>query len=174
MTDTIYSEPPDYLTRMRAVLSQVSEARVMDTGLAAIHGALCDPQVRSHLDKGVLVVNLGNQHTLAALATEDRVWGLLEHHTGALTRQSLVQWIQRFRNREDINQPVLSDGGHGCAYQTNGIPNLEFDLVAVTGPQRHMAQGLDWTLAAPFGNMMLAGCYGLVRAMHLASGIPWP
>jgi uncharacterized protein (DUF1786 family) len=174
MTNTIYKTPPAYLTRMKAALSQVPQGMVMDTGMAAIHGAFCDPKVRWHLHRGVLVVNLGNQHTLAALATEDRLWGLFEHHTGALNQQSLRQWIQRFRRMEAIHQDVLDDGGHGCAYHPDGIPDLDFNLVAVTGPRRLMAQGLDWMMAAPFGNMMLSGCYGLLRALHLAAGESWP
>jgi uncharacterized protein (DUF1786 family) len=174
MTSTLYAEPPDYFTRMRTVLSQVPQGRVMDTGMAAIHGALCDLSVRSHLDQGVLMVNLGNQHTLAALVAEDRVWGLFEHHTGALTRESLYGWIHRFRQGEVLHQEVLDDGGHGCAYHPDGIPPNGFSLIAVTGPQRYMAQGLNWTLAAPFGNMMLSGCYGLIRALHLTAGESWP
>lgn len=174
ISQTMFREPPSYLTRMRAVLSQVPLGMVMDTGMAAIHGAICDPWVRSRLNRGVLVVNLGNQHVLAALLTEDRILGLWEHHTGALTRESLSSWMQRFQRGEAVHQEVLESGGHGCAYHPDGISGFDLEEVAVTGPQRSMAQGLEWYLAAPFGNMMLAGCYGLIRAFHHARGTPWP
>jgi uncharacterized protein (DUF1786 family) len=170
----LYQEPPNYLTRMGAVLSQLPKGRVMDTGMAAVIGAGCDPWVHSRLGEGVVVVNLGNQHTLAALVTGDRVWGLFEHHTGALNPPTLARWVQRFRQGDLAHEEVLSDGGHGCAYHPDGLRCLRFEAVAVTGPQRAMADGLGWNLAAPFGNMMLTGCYGLIRAFHLCQGIPWP
>ncbi len=174
LTGALYREPPAYLTRMHSVLSQVDEGRVMDTGMAAVIGAGCDPWVSSHLKEGVVVVNLGNQHALAALVSQDRVFGLFEHHTGALKAASLSRWIQRFRQGDLAHEEVLSDGGHGCAYHPDGPPTFGFKAVAVTGPQRAMAEGLGWILAAPFGNMMLTGCYGLIRAFHLSQGIPWP
>jgi uncharacterized protein (DUF1786 family) len=174
LTNTIYEEPPSYLTRMTAVLAQVPRGRVMDTGMAAIQGALCDPWVRAHLNEGVLVVNLGNQHLLAGLVTESRVWGLFEHHTGVLNQRELVQWIQGFRRGDLKHEEVLNDGGHGCAYGPDGIPSLGFEAVVVTGPQRAMAEGTGWTFAAPFGNMMLTGCFGLIGAFHRNRGDAWP
>jgi uncharacterized protein (DUF1786 family) len=174
MAGAVYSDPPSYLTRMRSVLMQVPGAMVMDTGMAAILGAGCDPWVRSRLDRGVVVVNLGNQHALAALITRDTVWGLLEHHTGALHREALARWVEAFRRGQVRHEEVLADGGHGCAYHPAGIPGLPFDTVAVTGPRRSMTEGLGWTMASPFGNMMLTGCYGLIRAFHLVKGMDWP
>lgn len=174
MASVIYTDPPAYLTRMRSVLLQVPGAMVMDTGMAAILGATCDPWVRSRLDSGVVVINLGNQHMLAAMITEKTVWAILEHHTGALQKVSLSRWIDGFRRGQVRHEEVLADGGHGCAYRPEGIPSIPFDSVAVTGPRRGMAEGLGWTLAAPFGNMMLSGCYGLVRAFHLLKGMDWP
>jgi len=174
LTQTLYKEPPSYLTRMRAVLAQVPAGRVMDTGMAAIQGAMCDPSVQSRLDRGIVVVNLGNQHTLAALLNKERVWGIFEHHTGALSAQSLERWLQRFGRGEVRSEEVLEDGGHGCAYHPGGLPSMDFDSVAVTGPQRAMVRTLGWTLAAPCGNMMLSGCFGLVRAFLLEHSIFWP
>jgi hypothetical protein len=37
--------------------------------------------------------------------------------------------------------------------------------VAVTGPRRSLVEGLGYYPAAPYGNMMLAGCFGLVAAL---------
>jgi uncharacterized protein (DUF1786 family) len=174
MQRTIYHTPPSYFTRMQAALDQVVEGMVMDTGMASIHGALCDPEVLAHLDRGVLIVNLGNQHTLAALVANDRIHGLWEHHTGALTTDALTTWMQRFRQGEASNQEVLETGGHGCAYLAGKTGGLEFSWTAVTGPRRAMAKTCGWYLAAPFGNMMLAGCYGIVRAFHRSLDASWP
>lgn len=174
MASAIYRDPPFYLTRMRSVLLQLPGAMVMDTGMAAVLGATCDPWVRARLGSGVVVINLGNQHALAALITHETVWAILEHHTEALGQGSLLRWIQDFRKGQVRHQDVLEDGGHGCAYHLDGVPDLPFDAVAVTGPRRAMADGLGWTMAAPFGNMMLSGCYGLIRAFHLMRGVDWP
>jgi uncharacterized protein (DUF1786 family) len=173
-TASLYADPPGYLTRMRAVRAQLPRGFVMDTGMAAIHGAACDPWIRSRLDRGVLVVNLGNQHILAGLILGERVWGIFEHHTGALSSSSLKRWMDRFRGGELRSPEVLEDGGHGCAYSPDPLPSTGFESVAVTGPQRELARTLGWTLAAPFGNMMLSGSFGLVRACLLAHGRDWP
>ena len=182
LQNTLYEKPPEYLTRMTAVLAQLEGAAqkkmVTDTGLAAIHGALCDEQVRPHIAGGILVVNLGNQHTLAALIRGDRILGLFEHHTGALSPDTLARWMDRFRTGKVTKEEVMNDGGHGAAYHPEGIGGTGFDSVAVTGPRRALAGNLvqrsGWIMAAPFGNMMLAGCFGLIRAYHLANGNDWP
>jgi uncharacterized protein (DUF1786 family) len=170
----LYADPPSYLTRMRAVREQIPRGFVMDTGMAAILGATCDPWVRSRLDGGVLLVNLGNQHALAALVAGERLWGIFEHHTGALSPSSLARWMERFRQGALRSEEVLEDGGHGCAYCLESLPDSGFEEVAVTGPRRELARTLGWTLAAPFGNMMLSGCFGLVRACLMAHGRDWP
>lgn len=172
--DALYSEPPHYLTRMSSVLKQVPNGRVMDTGMAAINGALCDPWVASKVEEGVMVVNLGNQHTLAALISGERAFGLFEHHTGALSAPSLVKWLERFRKGDLSSQEVREDGGHGCAYSPESPSTWNFPWTVVTGPRRQMARGLGWYMAAPFGNMMLTGCFGLVRAYMKSKGIHWP
>lgn len=174
MEDSIYSVPPAYLTRMHSVLQQVPQGWVMDTGLAAIHGALCDPEAASRLEEGIMVVNLGNQHVLAALVLEDSIVGIFEHHTGALSSSRLSWWLERFRRGEVESGEVLADGGHGCAYRLGGALGGRFRWTVVTGPRRHMASTMGWRMAAPFGNMMLSGCFGLVRAYLRKKGVKWP
>jgi hypothetical protein len=39
--------------------------------------------------------------------------------------------------------------------------------VAVTGPHRRLARGLGYHEAAPHGDMMLAGSWGLVEGVKL-------
>lgn len=174
LSAALYRDPPPYMTRMLSVLRQVPNGLVMDTGMAAVHGAMCDHPVSSRLEEGVLVVNLGNQHTLAALVTRERVWGLFEHHTGALTSASLEQWMERFRRGAVECEEVMEDGGHGCAYHPQGLPRDGFRWTAVTGPRRELAAQLGWYMAAPLGNMMLSGCFGLVRAYMASLGRSWP
>jgi uncharacterized protein (DUF1786 family) len=174
LSSTLYREPPSYMTRMLSVLQQVPDGYVMDTGMAAVHGAMCDPLVGARLEQGVLVVNLGNQHTLGALVTRQRVWGIFEHHTGALGPESLQGWMERFRRGEVDSLQVMEDGGHGCAYHPEGLPRGGFGWTVVTGPRRGLACSMGWHMAAPLGNMMLSGCFGLVRAYLQGRGVEWP
>ena len=76
-------ELPDYLTRMLAV-AQSADADLpllmMDTAEAAVLGALEDGHVRSRSCK--VLVNLGNEHTLAFHLHGSTIRGLFEHtHT---------------------------------------------------------------------------------------------
>ena len=57
--------PPPAMTRMQAVQALAPGAVVMDTGAAALLGALRDPLVRSASDRGAVIVNIGNMHTFA-------------------------------------------------------------------------------------------------------------
>ena len=85
IADLLYQEPPESLTRMRAVREDAPGAYVMDTGAAAIWGALCDESVAARREAGLVILNVGNAHTIAVLLRGSRVQGLFEHHTGALS-----------------------------------------------------------------------------------------
>lgn len=182
--EAAFREVPPYLTRMLSVRDTVPGAYVMDTGAAAIRGALLDPAVREHQEQGLLIVNVGNQHTLAALIRGDAVLGIFEHHTGLLTPAKLHDYLQRFARGQVTNEEVYNDRGHGCAYleaftasgtrveaagaraEAAGVrPPGDHFFVAVTGPLRQMAEGLGY-FAAPHGDMMLTGCFGLVESVR--------
>lgn len=164
LSDLVYREVPPYLTRMRAVQETVPGAIMMDTGAAAIRGALLDPVVGGKVEEGVMVVNVGNQHVLAALVKGNRIWGIFEHHTGLMTPDKLRDYLSRFAGGEVSNDEVYDDGGHGCARLPDAPGSDGFNFIAVTGPQRRMAEGLGY-FAVPFGDMMLSGCFGLVAAV---------
>ena len=159
-----YREPPDYLTRMLAVQRDLPGALVMDTGAAAILGALCDPLVGEKTEKGVMVVNLGNQHAVASLVFNARIVGIYEHHTGCLSVAKLLDHLERFRLGTLTDEEVFSDHGHGCVTLPQARDMSSFATVVVTGPQRHLAKSLGYYFAAPYGDMMLSGCFGLIRA----------
>ncbi len=95
---------------MKAVLSSLPGALLMDTGIAAIRGALLD----SNAKLPCLAVNIG-------------------------------------------------DGGHGC-YISISIGIDRIGSILVTGPRRDImhTSRLDLHFAAPYGDMMLTGCFGLV------------
>ncbi|MGE5507502.1 MAG: DUF1786 domain-containing protein [Chitinophagales bacterium] len=172
LTDLLYAEAPAVYTRMRAVQAEAPGARVMDTGAAAVWGALCDPQVAAHLDEGLTVVNVGNGHTVAAVVKGAHVTALFEHHTRCLTPEKLAALVGRLQSGSITFTEVYDDAGHGAALGAGHRPPSPF--VAMTGPRRALAHGLGWHPAVPGGDMMLSGCFGLVAAACLKEGRPGP
>lgn len=166
-------DPPPYMTRMKAVQKDAPRALVMDTAMSAIQGALCDPVVETRTEKGALIVNFGNQHVLAAMVQSDRVWGIFEHHTGALNPPKLIHFLESFRKGELSDDEVFEDGGHGCCIHPNRPKNPTWEFTVITGPMRHIGKVLGGYFAAPWGNMMLSGCYGLVRTYLESIGMRW-
>jgi uncharacterized protein (DUF1786 family) len=159
-----YREIPTYFTRMKAVQADVPGALLMDTGSAAIWGALCDPAVAAHQEEGLVIVNVGNQHTVGVLLRDERVWGLFEHHTVLLTKEKLAAYVRALRQGTLSNDEVYDEHGHGAIIHTDYPPDGLFEFVAVTGPNRRMAEGLGYYMAVPYGDMMLSGAFGLVAA----------
>ncbi len=177
LSDLIYDENslPPYFTRMKAVLDSCGEKAqkiwLMDTGAAAIMGALEDPEVkRRAANQGCLLVNVGNQHTIAFLLSGSRVYGVFEHHTGRLTPEKLSDYLTRFRTGEISHEEVFNDHGHGCAVLQEAR-SFSFDFTAVTGPRRSLASHTGY-LAVPRGDMMLSGAFGLAKSVRYKMGEP--
>ena len=160
----IYREVPEYLTRMKAVQRDVPGAFMMDTGAAACWGALCDTEVAAQQERGLIVVNVGNQHTIAALVREKRVWGVFEHHTVLMDATKLDDHVRRLQSGVLANAEVFADHGHGATVHPDYLRLDAFEFVTVTGPNRRMAEPLGYHMAAPYGDMMLTGAFGLVAA----------
>lgn len=157
-------ELPPYLTRMKAVVESFKVPMpllLMDTPASAALGALQDPQVASHTHR--VIVNCGNAHTLGFNILGDEIYGLFEHHTSCLNAEKLDLLIERLLCAELTNDEVFADGGHGAHVLRETLGN---PLVAVTGPRRKVMAGssLHPYFAAPHGDMMLTGSFGLVRA----------
>ncbi len=167
LIDDLWSkEPPPFMTRMWAVKESVENSIVMDTGAAAILGALCDEKVNAKKDEGLIILNVGNFHTVAAIIVGEEVKGIYEHHTGLLSAKKLLEHLDRFRAGELTNEEVFEDGGHGCAYGEGFSSCVAGDhcYVAVTGPRRHLVKSLGFDFVAPYGDMMLTGAFGLLKA----------
>lgn len=158
------AEIPLHLTRMKAVARSVKNSvplLLMDTPVAAALGSLEDAEVARHNHK--VVMNVGNFHTLAFHLQDGSILGFFEHHTGKLTRNKTEKLITRLVNGDLSNEEVFNDSGHGC-FIIEGRQRTPF--VSVTGPQRALmsASKLKPYFATPYGDMMLTGCFGLVRA----------
>ena len=170
MLGLAYREPPRCYTRMLAVQQDAPGGVVMDTGPAALWGILEDERVAAHGDEGLIAVNVGNQHTLGVLLRGERILGLFEHHTVLMTTDKLARLVDRLRAGTLSDGEVFADNGHGAFIDRDYSPGEGFDYVAVTGPQRHLAAGLGYYFAVPYGDMMLTGCFGLVTATRRLMG----
>ena len=151
----------------------------MDTGAAAVAGALEDQTVRAHDE--CLIANVGNFHTLAFHLWRGRILALFEHHTGELDRPRLESYLRELAAGTLDNQRIFDDSGHGALRlagpeRTDGKESKDggtndgdgsIPFLAVTGPRRELLRGsaLHPYEAVPHGDMMLAGCFGLLRGM---------
>jgi uncharacterized protein (DUF1786 family) len=165
----IYTAPPAGMTRMEAVRRSTPGVYLMDTGAAAVLGALGDPIVAEAANgDGAILVNVGNMHTFATLLKGRRLYGLFEHHTGGITPEIIAALVARLRDATlDTERFRDTFDGHGAALDPTYREVGPFPFVAVTGPNRRLARGLGFHEAAPHGDMMLAGSWGLVEGVRL-------
>jgi len=160
-------ELPVHFTRMKAVAKSVEldvPLLLLDTGVAATLGALRDNQVGYHED--LVTVNLGNSHTIVFHLHGNSIEGLFEHHTGLLNASGLDSLITKLVRGTLSNEEVFEGGGHGAVVVGgNGCQPVVVSL----GPRRDVIEGssLEPYIAVPYGDTMLAGCYGLISACAL-------
>ena len=173
---------PEIMTRMQAVAASASDVDapllLMDTAPAAVAGALLDPMVNGR--SSLIVANIGNLHTLAFRMGEKGIEGTFEHHTGMLDEEKLTGLLRELAAGTLKNEDVFLDHGHGALIiepKPFLIPEDDFGVV-ITGPRRTMMQHspLHPYFATPYGDMMVAGCFGLLTAVadklpHLADPI---
>jgi len=167
LANMVYQQPPDGMTRMDAVIEAVPGAFVMDTGAAAVLGVLGDPVVAIAVrDEGAVLINVGNMHTFATLVKGRRLYGLFEHHTGGITAAVINDLVERLRAGTIDGATFSRDfDGHGAALDPGYRDEGPFRFVAITGPNRTIARSLGYHEAAPHGDMMLAGSFGLVEGV---------
>jgi uncharacterized protein (DUF1786 family) len=169
---------PASMTRLLCVADSAREVDcplvVMDTAPAAVLGATFDPQVAKR--ERVTISNIGNFHTLAFRLGKGGIEGLFEHHTGFLDRGKLEHLLRALADGTLWGEEVFNDQGHGALiYDPSpfvfGEPG--FDVV-VTGPRRnlfpvdnsaHDPPHLRPYYPAPFGDMMITGCFGILAAV---------
>jgi uncharacterized protein (DUF1786 family) len=167
---TVFAFPrdgiPASMTRLQAVAASLGASHpllVMDTAPAAVLGALEDPAVSAR--EAAIVANVGNFHCLAFRLEGGRIAGLFEHHTGELSQEELETFLDKLIAGTITNQEVFDDMGHG-ALMFQPPAQLPNPFLAITGPRRGLLRGsrLQPYLAVPHGDMMQAGCFGLLRA----------
>jgi uncharacterized protein (DUF1786 family) len=177
---SLSTDIPRIMTRLQSVADSAGELPcplvVMDTAPAAVLGANFDTQVVMRKQK--IICNVGNFHTLAFRLGERGIEGVFEHHTGEIDLVKLESLLRRLADATLKHEDVFNDMGHGALMYSEDVFEFgkdEFDVV-VTGPRRSLfsltpspsPKGRGGSLrpyfAVPFGDMMIAGCFGLLAA----------
>lgn len=163
-------EIPAIMTRLKAVADSYdgdAPLVVMDTAPAAVLGATLDPRVASR--ERVLIANVGNFHTLAFRLGPGGIEGVFEHHTGEIDLAKLDNLLAALADSTLRHEDVFGDMGHGALIYSREPLRLDSSDfgVAVTGPRRNMMRASRHRpyFAVPYGDMMVAGCFGLLAAM---------
>jgi uncharacterized protein (DUF1786 family) len=168
---------PAIMTRFQSVVDSAQDIDfplvIMDTAPAATLGASLDPVVAAR--ERVIIANVGNFHTLAFLMGKNGIDGLFEHHTGLLDVDKLESLLMALAEGKIRREDVFNDQGHGALiYNHTPLPlgMGEYDVV-ITGPRRKLFRAggpykrplsLRPYYPAPFGDMMITGCFGLLAA----------
>ncbi|MBA3779824.1 MAG: pyruvate formate lyase-activating protein [Chloroflexi bacterium] len=185
---------PTAFTRLRAAADAArswlgpidAPILVMDTGPAAVLGALEDEAVRGDdAPRSVVAVNVGNFHALGMRLSgvqpgpageadlppgQRRIDALFEHHTGELDADHLVRLVTALADGSLDDDAVFDSLGHGAFVRQPFDPG-QSPLLLVTGPRRSLLAGrpIDGLatpgFAAPHGDMMQTGCFGLLRGL---------
>jgi uncharacterized protein (DUF1786 family) len=115
-----------------------------------------------------MIVNVGNFHTLAFRLGPTGIEGVFEHHTGLLDVGRLDDYLAAFAAGTLTHDQVFQDHGHGALILHDQPLEMDGDgfQVTVTGPRRAMMNEsrLLTHMAVPYGDMMIAGCFGMLRA----------
>jgi uncharacterized protein (DUF1786 family) len=170
------NEIPECFKRMRSAADackrQLPRATtiVMDTAPSAVLGCLEDPTVIQH--HRILAVNIGNGHTMAAIVEDEKILGLMEHHTEAFYGKpsKLGELLLDFANGKTKGENIFVDGGHGAFYlgkdEKEKFSAEKIGTFAVTGPNRSIADniGVPIHFASPAGDVMMTGTMGLIKA----------
>ena len=167
----VYETPPEMLTRLAALQAGIGGGLVSDTASAAVLGALFVPEIEALTrEAGAVVLNMGNSHVLAALVFQNRIWGIYEQHSGLRSPEEILADLEKFRRSELTNDEVFAARGHGCLTldapkEAGGFPHL-----VVLGPKRGLIRGVEALFPSPGGDMMLAGCFGLLKGLACLRG----
>jgi hypothetical protein len=88
-----------------------------------------------------------------------------------MTPQLLKMLVESLASGNLTNDQFrASFDGHGAVVADDYQDEQVFTFVSITGPNRGVARDLGWYQAAPHGDMMLTGSFGLVDGYLAARG----
>jgi uncharacterized protein (DUF1786 family) len=107
---------------------------------------------------------VGNFHTLAFRLGPGGIEGVFEHHTGEIDREQLDGFIDKLMAGTLEHREIFDTMGHGALLFDRA--EMADRFITVVGPRRSLMRDSKHRpyFAVPFGDMMIAGCFGLLRA----------
>jgi uncharacterized protein (DUF1786 family) len=147
------------------------EIYVMDSGMAAIHGASIDIQTRGK--QKLLVLDVATSHTVGAALADGEIAGFFEYHTHDITLERIEALVQSLANGDLTHEQILREGGHG-AYVRKAIGFESAEIILATGPKRRLLKeaSLPIVFGAPLGDNMMTGTFGMLDAIRKRKGLP--
>ncbi len=141
------------------------EIYVMDSGMAAIQGACCDPMCQGL--KRFMVLDIATSHTVGAAIVAGEIAGFFEYHTHGLTAERLDWLLTELPGGKLGHAKILSEGGHG-AYSRRQFDYRKNEIIIATGPRRVLMSGsrLPYVEGAPWGDNMMTGTVGILEAIR--------
>lgn len=166
---------PGEFNRLKSIARDASDLPtqkiyVMDSGMAAIAGAAMDASLQNKAV--VMVLDIATSHTVGAVLGSGELMGSFEYHTHDITLERLEGLIQDLPEGKLNHKKILAEGGHG-AYLRNAPGFDSIEAIVATGPKRRLLthSKLPITWGAPWGDNMMTGCVGLLKAvMHKEGG----
>ncbi len=169
--------PPEF-NRLKSIANSAAglptrQVYVMDSGMAAIAGAAMDASL---IDKtSFMVLDIATSHTVGAVLENDELMGSFEYHTHDITLERLEELLHDLPEGKLDHRRILAEGGHG-AYLRRAPGFDRIEAIVATGPKRRLltASTLPITWGAPWGDNMMTGCAGLLKAVMHAQGMNAP
>jgi len=142
-----------------------NELYIMDSGMAAIAGACCDPLCRS-LTK-FMVLDIATSHTVGAALIEGEIAGFFKYHTHDITASKLDRLLKALPEGRLAHATILAEGGHG-AFSRRQYAFSANEIILATGPKRALMADskLPYANGAPWGDNMMTGTVGLLEAIR--------
>ena len=163
---------PETFNRLRCMARvarelPAEEVYVMDSGMAAIQGACCDPLCAGM--QRFMVLDIATSHTVGAALTEGEIAGFFEYHTHDMTVDKLDRLLLALPGGGLDHAAILREGGHG-AYTRRRFDYRENEIILATGPRRRLMADsrLPLTNGAPWGDNMMTGTVGILEAIRKA------
>lgn len=169
-------EVPPAFSRLSAMARSAralnaQEIYVMDSGMAAMVGAVQDPRVQG--EAPVMILDIATSHTVAAVMEGEQVAGYVEYHTRDITLARLEALLRELADGQVRHDRILAEGGHG-AYLRHAVGFGALQAIIATGPKRGLLADsrLPITWGAPWGDNMMTGTVGLLESLRRRKNLP--
>ena len=168
-------EVPEPFNRLKSMAQDARqlnarEVYVMDSGMAAVTGAVRDPNALNKAS--VVILDVATSHTVVAAMQGDQVASMAEYHTRDITLERIEALIREVADGEIRHAQILAEGGHG-AYVREAVGFDNIQAIIATGPKRGLLADsrlpIQW--GAPWGDNMMTGTVGLLEAVRRKKGL---